>query len=239
MILTPDGSIEHNPHSLSLETLTFKQRLYLNSSLIDIDNKKNKFLSSFDSFNCKFSSENHLINPYSDRFFFHLQELNIKNHIKNLDNITLKVFNDSFLSIVIFDVSIKNHVVTSISHIHMHNKPIIKMIHCVINVTSTEAELFTIYYSTNQAVGFSQVKKIIIITDLLHAAKIIFDSLMHPYQIHSTAISYKLREFFIRNNNNYIEFWDCSSKLNWPLYLQVNKDTKSFISLPNFPSKFS
>jgi len=119
----------------------------------------------------------------------------------------------------------------------MHDKPIIKMIHYAINVTSTKAELFAICCGINQAIGFPQVKKIIVITDFLHVAKSIFDSSMHSYQIHSAFISHELREFFMRNNNNHIK--DCPSKLNWLLYLQVDKDTKSFVSFPNFPNKSS
>ena len=41
----------------------------------------------------------------------------------------------------------------------------------------------------------------------------------------------------MRNNNNHIKFWDCPSKHNWPLYSQVDKNTKSFVSFPNFPNK--
>jgi len=43
----------------------------------------------------------------------------------------------------------------------------------------------------------------------------------------------------MQSNDNHIKFWDCPSKLNWPLHLQVNKDTKSFNSSPNFPNKSS
>ena len=41
----------------------------------------------------------------------------------------------------------------------------------------------------------------------------------------------------MRNNNNHIK--DCFSKLNWLFHLQVDKDTKSFVSFPNFPNKSS
>ena len=64
-ILSSDGFSEHNSHSLSLDILIFKQRLCLSSPLIDIDNKKNKFLSSFDLFNQEFSPGNHLIDSFS------------------------------------------------------------------------------------------------------------------------------------------------------------------------------
>jgi len=44
-IIIPNGSnaFDHNPHRLSLENLTVKQRLKLESLLIDIDNMSNKF----------------------------------------------------------------------------------------------------------------------------------------------------------------------------------------------------
>jgi len=50
-IFSPDELLDYTPHSLSLDTLTFKQRSCLNSSLINMDNKKNKFIPIFDSFN--------------------------------------------------------------------------------------------------------------------------------------------------------------------------------------------
>ena len=75
--------------------------------------------------------------------------------------------------------------------------------------------------------------------DFLHAAKRIFNSLSHPYQIYSAAISSELREFFSRNSNNHIEFWDCPSKQKWPLYALVNKESKSFDSVSFFSCKSS
>ena len=196
LILSSDRPSNHYPYDLSLKTLTFKQRLHLNSFLIDMDNKKNEFLPSFDPLNHEFFSGHRLIDLFPYRFSFHLWEKNVKNHIKNLDDITLTA-SSNFSSIVMFDTNIKNLVAMSISYIHMHNKPTIKTIHCAINVISTEVELFAICCGINQFVGFSQVKKIIVITDFLHITKNIFDSLMHSYQIHSTAISHKLREFFM------------------------------------------
>ena len=54
-------------------------------------------------------------------------------------------------TIIVSNTSIKNQVTISIAHIHIHNKPIIKILHHSINITSNEAELFTIRYSINQA----------------------------------------------------------------------------------------
>jgi len=96
------------------------------------------------------------------------------------------------------NASIKNHITTSISHIHSYNKPIIKTIHRAINITTTEAKLFTICCGINQAVANFNVNYIVIITNSLHTAKRIFDSSVHPYQIHSAAISQEPRDSFQR-----------------------------------------
>ena len=76
-------------------------------------------------------------------------------------------------------------------------------------------------------------------SDSLYATKRIFDSSSHPYQIYSATISQELRDFFKRNNNNHIEFWDCPSNQNWLLHSLVDKDTKSFDLSPFFPCKSS
>ena len=88
----------------------------------------------------------------------------------------------------------------------MYDKPVIKMIHYAVNITTTKAELFTIRCDINQAVGISNIKHIVVITDSLHATKRIFKSSLHPYQVHSATISQELREFFRKNNNDCIEF---------------------------------
>jgi len=48
------------------------------------------------------------------------------------------------MTIVVLDASIKNNVATSIAHVHIYNSPVIKIIHYIINVTSTEAEIFAL-----------------------------------------------------------------------------------------------
>ena len=66
------------------------------------------------------------------------------------------------------DTSIKNNITTSIIHIHVCNKPIIKTTHHVINITTTKAELFAIRCGINQATNIPDIAQIIVITDLLH-----------------------------------------------------------------------
>ena len=132
--------------------------------------------------------------------------MNVKKHIEKLDDIVFRVSSNPSSSIVISDASIKNYIAMSISYIYLHDKPVIKMIHKAVNVTTTEAELFAIQCGINQAVGITNINHIVVITDSLYAAKRTFDSLSHLFQIHSTAICYKLRDFFLKNANDHIEF---------------------------------
>ena len=151
----------------------------------------------------------------------------------------LRCSSESQTALVITDASIKNDIATSILHIHSYNRPLVKTVHHASFVTSTEAELFAIRCSINQACAINNVSKIIVVTDSIHTAKKIFDSGSHPHQIHSAAILSKLRTFFSSNESNTIEFWECPSKLRWRLHSDVDKDSRSFSSLPSYPMKIS
>ena len=137
------------------------------------------------------------------------------------------------------DVSIKNQVATSISHIYSFDKPVVKTLHRAINITIAKAELFAIQCSINQAIANHNVKNIIFITDFLHIARRIFDSSTHLYQIHSASISIELREFFSKDSQNCIKFWDCPNKQHWALYQLVDKETKNMVSILLFLCKQS
>ena len=149
--------------------------------------------------------------------------------------------NSSILNtaLVITDASIKKDIATSIAHIHAANRPLIKTVHHASFVTSSEAELFAIRCGINQACSLNNVSKIVVVTDSIHVAKKIFDSGSHPFQIHSAAILNNLQNFFTTNDSNFIEFWECPSKLKWKLHHEVDKDSKSFVITPSFPSKIS
>ena len=142
-------------------------------------------------------------------------------------------------ALVITDASIKNDIATSITHIHFTNCPLIKTAHHASFITSSEAELFTIRCGINQACLLDNVSKIIVIMDSIHVAKKIFDLGSHPLQIHSAAILSNFWTFFTANVHNSIEFWECPSKLKWKLHHEVDKDSKSFVVTPSFPSKTS
>ena len=93
--------------------------------------------------------------------------------------------------------------------------------------------------SINQACSRDNISKIIVITDSIHSAKHIFDSSVHPLQLHLAAILSELRLFFNKSQNNSIEFWECSSRLKWRFHKDINKDTKLFKPTPSFLCKIS
>jgi len=105
--------------------------------------------------------------------------------------------NSSSTAIVVIDTSIKNNITISILYMHTYNNPIVKTVHHAVHVTSTEAELFAIKYSINQASNRNSISKIIIITNFIYAAKKIFNPSLHPFQIHSVAILAELQKFFL------------------------------------------
>jgi len=156
--LSPNETSEFNPLNLSIKSLTDKQRLHLNSPLIDMDNTSNEIIPSFSPFNQEFFPGNRLSDIFSNQFLFQHHSPNIKYHVKNLDNIVLEASSDHFSSIVVSNASIKNGVATSISHIHSYNNPIIKTIHHTTNITTMEAKLFAIRCGINQAVNIPNVK---------------------------------------------------------------------------------
>ena len=142
-------------------------------------------------------------------------------------------------ALVIMDTSIKNNIAMSISHIHTANHPLIKTVHHALFVISMEVELFAIRCSINQTSSIDNISKIIVIADSIHAAKKIFNSESHPFQIHTTAILSELQKFFNSNDANSIEFWECPSKLKWRFHKDVDKDFKSFTVTPIYPCKIS
>jgi len=96
---------------------------------------------------------------------------------------------------------------------HIDNKTLIKTIHHVVHITSTEAELFTIRCGINQVTNFDNMSKIIVVTDSIYVAKKFFKPSVHLYQVQSAAILSDLHNFFKYHENNSIEFWECPSHL--------------------------
>ena len=112
----------------------------------------------------------------------------MKLHIQQLDKITIKSLSNPLCALVIIDASVKNDITMSISHTHVYNRLLIKILHYVVHITSLEAKLFAIRYRINQATNLSDISKIIVITNSIHVAKRIFDPSIHPFQVHTITI---------------------------------------------------
>jgi len=96
--------------------------------------------------------------------------------------------------------------------------------------------VFTIRYRIDQAIKLQDISKIVVITDAIPATKQIFNTSVYLYQIHSITISKNFRNFFKKNSNNSISFWNYPDSIKWFLYSKVNKELKYIKIDPILPS---
>ena len=237
----PPSNKSYNSHNIG--SLTTRQRSLTKGHLVNSNIKFYGIFPFFSPLDPEFFPGYCIIDKFSDCFSFNLvnKKENSQNKIRcqELDDLTLHCSSEPNTALVITDASIKNDIATSISHIHLANRPLTKTVHHASFVTSTEAELFAIRCGINQACFISNVSKIVIITNSIHAAKKIFDCGFYPYQIHLAAILSELHTFFQSNESNTIEFWECPSKLRWRFHHDANKDSKFFLVSPSYLTKIS
>ena len=175
-----------------------------------MDNWFNEIFPSFDSLNPEFAPGYRIINTLFSCFSFHLfnkyNKNSLKSWIQQLNNLAISFLYNPSHALVITDASVKNNIATSIAHIHIYNKPITKTLHHIVNITSSEAELFAIRCSINQATSIAGISKIIVVTNLIHTTKKIFDLSSHSLQSHTAIILKELWHFFLSHQKNMIEF---------------------------------
>jgi len=184
---SPRCNITSNPHAI--RSLTNQQRNITKGHIINANVKSYGIFSSFDPLHQEFTPGNRLSDKFSDCFSFNLVNKKGKenNRTQELDDLVLHN-SASSTALIVTDASIKNDIATSVAHIHQTNVPLIKTVHHAVFVTSSEAELFAMRCGINQAYSKDNILKIIVITDSIHAAKLIFNSSSHPLQSHSAAI---------------------------------------------------
>ena len=190
----------------------------------------------FNSLNKELSLVFCLVDNFPNQFSFHSV-----NHKDTDAKITYCIKLDSIYenSLIISNTSIKNNIATLISYIRRDQEVTTKTVYYAMNVTPSEAEIFTMRYSINHTVHLYDVINIIVITDAILAAKQIFDMFIHPHQLHSIIISNNLRELINKNSNNLILFWDCSSSNKWPSHFLVDKELTHLKINPILLSKLS
>jgi len=176
-----------NPHTVG--SLTNQQRNIAKGHIINSKVKSYGIFPSFAPLHKEFTPGHHISDIFSDHFSFNLVNK------KEKDNIRVQKLNDLVLqnsisstALIVTNANIKNDIATSVAHIHQTNSPLIKTVHHAMFITSSEVELFAMRYGINQACNKDNVSEIIIITDSIHAAKLIFNSSSHLLQSHSAAI---------------------------------------------------
>ena len=173
-------------HHLMLGNITFKQQQKLKGSFANINNWLNENFSTFDSLNVVLHLSSRLIDIFSSHISIynanHSSNENKTIHCKKLNKIILESLLNPRIVVIISDISIKNSVAFSISHIHFFNNLLKRMLHYTVNIMPMEAELFTIRCGINQAVQIQHTSYIIVITDEIYAVKKIFDPSVHLHQ---------------------------------------------------------
>ena len=120
-----------------------------------------------------------LVDMFSDHFHFHTvdyKDIKAKStHQKKLGKIFNNSTSNSNTILVISNASIKNNIATSILHICNSLNIISKTIHYTMNIIFIKVKLFLIRCGINLAVQVLNIRQIIIITDVIPAARYIFD----------------------------------------------------------------
>ena len=175
---SPRCNITSNLHAI--ESLTNQQRNITKGHIINANVKSYSIFPFFDPLHQEFTPGNWLSNKFSDCFSF--VSVNKKgkenNHAQELDDLVLHN-SASSTALIVTDASIKNDIITSVAHIHQTNIPLIKIVHHTVFITSLKVELFAMRCGINQACSKDNISKIIVITDSIYAAKLIFDSSLH------------------------------------------------------------
>lgn len=148
-----------------------------------MDNRFNEVFSAFDLINPELQPGNRVIDTFSNRFSFHTfsrkNDPSFKSHLQQLDALAIESSTSSSTALMITDTSVKNNVTSSIAHIHVRNKPIVKVLHNTVNITLSEAEFFALKCGINHTTLLHEISKIIIVTDSIHVARKIFDPSLH------------------------------------------------------------
>ena len=134
-----------------------------------------KFFLYFSLLIVNFHQEINLLISFPNVFSFYSLNRNykssIKSHLCKLEDITLQALSNLLTVVVVSDTSIKNHVTTSITYVHIHSSLVVKTIHHIVNIMLTKAKLFMIRCGINQASHLLNTKRIVIISDFIHMAK--------------------------------------------------------------------
>jgi len=156
-----------------------KQCLKVKSSIVDTNDCLNEGHHLFSRLHKELSLKFCLVDNFPNCFSFQTVNCNdtkaMKSHLQSLNNILEESFLNPNIILVTAGARIKNNITMSIFHILSSWSILKKTIYHAVNVTFMEANMFLIRCSINQAVYFLNIEKIIVITDIIYAARCIFD----------------------------------------------------------------
>jgi len=143
----------NKPSPLSINILTECQKNTVKGYLIDSNNKLFGVFPLFSPLNPEFNLGSRIVDIFSDQVSFNLanKAKSDKSCFQQLDNMMLHSSSSPHTAIVVTNASVKNDIATSVSHIHIHDHSLIKTVHYVAFVTSTEVELFAMRCGISQA----------------------------------------------------------------------------------------
>ena len=171
---------------MATSQLTFKQNLKIKSLIVDINHRLNQILPAFDNLNKELSPGFWLVDTFSNHFSFKHKDAKARTaHLNKLENVYRASKDDPNTLFIISDASLKNNVATSVTHIQQGQALITKAIYHAMNISTTEAELFAIGRGISQAAHTDSITNIAVVTDTIPAAKRIFDTSCHLFQLHS------------------------------------------------------
>ena len=145
------SNLHTNPSPYSINSLTNHQKTIAKGHLINSNNKIYGVFPLFSLLHLEFNLGSRIVDIFSDQFSFNLasREKNDKTCSQQLNKMTLQSSSSLYMAIIITDASVKKDIATSISHVHIYNHPLTKIVHHAAYIMSTEAELFAIRYGIN------------------------------------------------------------------------------------------
>jgi len=108
---------------LSLSFFTNQQKAKIKSHLVDSNKRAYGTFPSFSPLYPELSPGVRIIDTFSDHFSFNHSGKNDNQCLQQLDSMVIESSLSQSTAIVAMDASIKNNIVTSISHTHTHFEP--------------------------------------------------------------------------------------------------------------------
>ena len=227
-----------------MNNLIVNQRAKVKSLLVNLNNQLNKLQLVFDRLYKEVSPGFCFKNNFSFLFSFHVanreKPTSLHKYFQALDFIIHDSSSNFYSTVIIANASIKNNITSSVLHIISNCRNLSKKVHHIVNVTTTEAELFSIRCSITQAYQIFDLmptRSLLLLISFIWPNKYLTHQQFFPNPINKSGP--KPQGFCNRDLSNTVKFWECSNKSLWPPHVTVDKETEQHMFVPQFPYKNS